>query len=198
MQPLLGTRDREGDRMPRWSTTDHSLIAAALATGLLLMISTPIRAENRLDPWDQSCDSIVPLGLIQLAPCSSISQRLIQGLPAEHVETIQRFIGAINERRPTAVGMLSAELIPNAAAKREWTRHFSAIKSIHVIAIEPSAVATMAPCYEYKVKLEAHVSADPEAAMPFYGWEDNPNFRWIRLCPDARGTWAISSFGTGP
>lgn len=97
-----------------------------------------------------------------------------------------------------AVGMLSAELVPDAAAKREWTRHFSAIKSIHVIAIEPSAVATMAPCYEYKVKLEAHIFADSEAAMPFYGWEDNPNFRWIRLCPDERDRWAISSFGTGP
>ena len=185
--------------MPRWSTTDDSLITAALAVGLLLMISNSISAENRLDPRDQSRDSIVPLRLIQFTPRSSISQSPIQGLPAEHVETIQRFIGAINERRPTdAVRMLSAELVPDAAAKREWTRHFSAIKSIHVIAIEPSAVTTMAPCYEYKVKLEAHVSADPEAAMPLYGWEDNTNFRWIQLCPDERGAWAISSFGTGP
>jgi len=27
--------------------------------------------------------------------------------------------------------------------------------------------ATVAPCYEYKVALEAHVSADPKAAIPF-------------------------------
>jgi hypothetical protein len=159
--------------MPRSSTPGHSLIAAALATGLLLVISNPISAE--------------------------LAQRPIQALPAEHVETIQRFIGAINERRPAeAVGMLSAELVPDAAAKRDWIRHFSAIKSIHVIAIEPSALGAEAPCHQYKVKLEAHVAADPTAPMPFYGWEDNPNYRWIGLCPDARGAWTISSFGTGP
>jgi hypothetical protein len=73
-----------------------------------------------------------------------------------------------------------------------------AIKFIHVMAIEPSAMGTTASCYQYKVKLEANVSTDPEAALPSYGWEDNPNYRWIRLCPDGRGGWAISSFGTGP
>jgi len=185
--------------MPRWSSTGHSLIAAALAAGLLLLISNPISAVNRIDPWDQSRGNIVPLRLIQLAPRSPIPQRPIQALPAEHVETIQHFIGAINERRPTdAVGMLSAELVPDAAAKRDWIRHFSAIKFIHVMVIEPSAMGTTASCYQYKVKLEAIVSADPEAAVPLYGWEDNPNYRWIRLCPDGRGRWAISSFGTGP
>jgi hypothetical protein len=174
-------------------------MVAALASGLLLVISNPIWAENRLDAHDRGRNSIGPFRLIQLAPRSSTAQHPVQALPAEHVETIQRFIGAINEHRPTdAVGMLSAELVPDAAAKRDWLRHFSAIKSIHVMAIEPSALATMAPCAQYKVKLEAHVAADPSAAMPFYGWEDNPNFRWIRLCPDGRGMWTISSFGTGP
>jgi hypothetical protein len=174
--------------MPRWRATGHSLIIAASAVGLLLVISHPISAENRLDPQDQGRGDIVPFRLIQLAPRSSVQQRQAQALPAEHVETIQRFIAAIDEHRPAdAVGMLSGELVPDAAAKRDWIRHFSAIKSIHVMAIEPSALATTAPCSQYKVKLEAHVAADPTAPMPFYGWDDNPNFRWITLCPDQRG-----------
>lgn len=94
--------------------------------------------------------------------------------------------------------MLSTELISDAAAKRDWIRHFSAIKSIHVLAIEPSAIAAMSPCSAYKVTLEAHVVADPKAPMPFYGWDANPNYRWIELCPGRTGAWVISSFGTGP
>jgi hypothetical protein len=174
--------------MPRWSTTRRSVIVA-VATGVLLVSSSPVRAESRLDQAGAGRGSFAPLQPVQLAG-SSVTQ---------HSEIIHRFIGAINAGRPTeAVGMLSAELAPDAAAKREWTRHFSAIKSIHVMAIEPSAVAVTAPCQEYKVTLEARVSADPEAAIPFYGWEDNPNYRWIELCPDRTGAWVIVSFGTGP
>lgn len=185
--------------MPTWCTIGHSLNAAALATGLLLAISCPVRAENGLDPQDQECGCIVPLRLSQLTPRSSIPQRPMHGLPAEHVETIQRFIGAINEGRSTdAVAMLSVELVSHAAARRDWSRQFSAIKSIRVLTIEPSVPAATAPCHQYKLKLEAHVSADPKAPMPFYGWEDNPNYRWIRLCPAATGAWTITSFGTGP
>ena len=120
-------------------------------------------------------------------------------LNAAHVETIQRFIAAIDAQRPAdAVDMMSVELNPDATAKREWVQHFSAIKSIRVMAIEPSALGVPAPCAQYKVKLEAHVAADPKAPMPFYGWDDNPNFRWIMLCPNQSGAWLIASFGTGP
>jgi len=187
-QALPGICDREGQGMPRWSTTRRSVIAA-VTTGVLLVSSSPVRAESRLDQADAGRGSFALLQQVQF-PGSLVTQ---------HSEIIQRFIGAINAGRPTeAVGMLSAELAPDAAAKREWTRHFSAIKSIHVMAIEPSAVAATAPCQEYKVTLEARVSADPEAAIPSYGWDDNPNYRWIELCPDRTGAWAIASFGTGP
>lgn len=199
MQPLPGTRDQEDDRMPTWCTIGHSLSAAALAAGLLLAISCPVRAGNGIDPRDQTRGGIIQFQLVQLAPPSSIPQRPVHVLPAGHVEAIQRFIGAINEGRSAeAVAMLSAELVPDAAARRDWSRQFSAIKSIHVLAIEPSVPAATAPCHQYKVKLEAHVAADPTAAMPFYGWDDNPNYRWIRLCPAATGAWTITSLGTGP
>jgi len=94
--------------------------------------------------------------------------------------------------------MLGAELVPGAAAKRDWNLQLSAIKSIHILAIKPSVPVATAPCRQYKLKLEADVSADPTAAIPSYGWEDNPNYRWIRLCPAATGAWTITSFGTGP
>lgn len=185
--------------MLTWCTIGHSLSAAALAAGLLTAISCSVRAESGLNPQDQKRGSLVPFRLIQLTPRSSIPQRPIHGLSEEHVEMIQRFIGAINEGRSIdAIAMLSAELVPDAAAKRDWSLQFSAIKSIHVLAIEPSIPAATAPCRQYKLELEAHVSADSTAAIPSYGWEDNPNYRWIRLCPAATGAWTITSFGTGP
>src|SRR5665647_1502861 len=55
--------------------------------------------------------------------------------------------------------MLGAELVPGAAAKRDWNLQLSAIKSIHILAIKPSVPVATAPCRQYKLKLEADVSA---------------------------------------
>jgi len=120
-------------------------------------------------------------------------------LPAEHIATIERFIKAIDEQRAAdAVAMLDAQLAPDAAAKRDWLRQFSAIRSIRITAIAPSALSAPAPCSDYKVTLEVRVSVDAQAALPSYGWGDDPNDRWIRLCPDRAGAWTIASFATGP
>lgn len=153
----------------------RSLGAVALAVGLLAATAADSRAAA--------------LRLAQAA----------QPVPTAHAETIRRFVAAIDARRPAeAVAMLGAELVPDESARRGWLRHFAAIRSIHVMRIEPSVPGAAPPCVQYRVTLEAYVTDDPQAPMPYYGWDDNPNLRWIRLCPGAGGTWTIDALATGP
>jgi hypothetical protein len=96
-----------------------------------------------------------------------------------------------------ALAMMTQELVPDAD-RAAWTRQFAAIRSMHVVDIRPADTGRVGPCFKYKVTIRADVA--PEAAnepIPYFGWDDNPNLRWIELCP--RGDkWLISSIGTGP
>jgi len=47
--------------------------------------------------------------------------------------------------------------------------------------------------------LEVYVSSDAkDAPIPYYGWGDNPNIRWVVLEKDSDGSWKISALATGP
>ena len=154
---------------------------------------------SQFNPRDWHGTHIVSRLAVQRASSPSTLPRTVEALRVEHATAIRRFIAAINDQRAIdAVNMLSAKLVSDDAARQQWLQQFSAIESIHVTAIEPSAIGNAGSCYQYKVKLETHVSADLDRAVPFYGWSDNPNYRWIGLCPNGNGGWAISSFGTGP
>jgi hypothetical protein len=181
-----------------WVERCHALIVLALAAALLALPNV-VSAENHLAPLERSGANAVSIVVAQVSPNTTISRRPAEVLRPEHVNAIQHFIGAINDHRTAdAVDMLSTELVPDQASRRQWLRQFSAIKSISIVSIEPSTIGTEGSCFEYKVKLKAHVSADPNSAIPNYGWEENLNYRWIQLCPDGKGAWTISSLGTGP
>jgi len=129
---------------------------------------------------------------------SSAKQGAIDEPGAKHAAVISQFIALINDHRVSdALAMMGPELVPDAD-RAAWTRQFSAIKSIHVMDIRSADTGRSGPCFEYKVTLEADVSSEAaNAPIPYYGWDDNPNLRWIKLCP--RGDqWLISSIGTGP
>lgn len=50
----------------------------------------------------------------------------------------------------------------------------------------------------FKVTLEVYVSSDAkDASIPYYGWGDNPNIRWVALEKDTDGSWKISTLATG-
>jgi len=50
----------------------------------------------------------------------------------------------------------------------------------------------------YKATLEAYVTNDSSAPIPYYGWEDKPNIRWVSLEKDSENMWKIDSISTGP
>jgi hypothetical protein len=113
---------------------------------------------------------------------------------------IRQFFALINDHRPAgAVAMMGPEIAPNAKAKAAWSQQFAAITSIRVLNIRPAGLGDEGLCRNYRVTLEAQLSVRPsKTPIPNYGWDRNPNYRWIMLCPDGRQSWWISSFATGP
>lgn len=113
-------------------------------------------------------------------------------LPREE-DVVTNFFNLINERKvPEAISMMSKKMTGDDSAKQAWGVQFNDIKSINVMKIEPSSSHT------YKVTLEAYVSSDAaNAPIPFYGWEDNPNIRWVELVKEDN-VWKINSLATGP
>ena len=117
---------------------------------------------------------------------------------ARHAETISQFIASIDDHRVgDALAMMSPELVPDTD-RAAWARQFAAIKSIRVMDIRPADTGGRGLCFQYKVTLKAEVAAEAaNEPIPYFGWDEDPNLRWIELCP--RGDkWLISSIGTGP
>jgi len=51
----------------------------------------------------------------------------------------------------------------------------------------------------FKVTLETYISSEAkDAPIPYYGWQDNPNIRWVSVEKDAICLWKIAALATGP
>jgi len=120
-------------------------------------------------------------------------------LPTEE-DIIRNFFNLINERRiPEAVNMMSKINVENDSTKQAWGVQFNAIKSINVQKIEKSMEENWTDnSHTYKVILEAYVSSEAAGApIPYYGWADNPNIRWVQLVRE-NNLWRINGLATGP
>lgn len=116
------------------------------------------------------------------------------------LDVVSLFFNLINERRiDEAVGMMSAQNTNDDSIKQAWGVHFNAIKSLNVINIEPSNPDSWTASYQiYKTTLEAYVSSDAaNAPIPYYGWGDNPNIRWVALVKEG-DFWKIDTLATSP
>jgi hypothetical protein len=129
-----------------------------------------------------------------------VTTELTAPAAADPVAVIQVFVEAIDDGRVSdAMAMMSPELLVDPEAEDGWRRQFSAIRSIGLVDVSEVEDDIAGLCVTYEVRLEVHLA--PEAArapIPNYGWDDNPNIRWIELCPDGERMWMISSIGTGP
>jgi len=128
-----------------------------------------------------------------IVPSVSPSASPAVPLPTQE-DTIRLFYNLINEHRiPEAIAMMSPRLVADDSAKQAWGVQFNDIRSIKVLDIQPGLADN-----SFKVILE--VSVNSEAAslpIPYYGYEDNPNFRWLDLIK-VDGRWLIDSINTGP
>lgn len=110
--------------------------------------------------------------------------------PPEESDIVRTFLNLISEKRPNeAVAMMTVTDDPE---KQAWAVQFNAIKSLKIISIEPSLPNSF--------KVVVDVKMDPASAntpIPFYGWDDGQNTRFINL-EKVGNDWKISEIATGP
>lgn len=121
-------------------------------------------------------------------------------LPSEE-DIISLFFRLINEGKvDEAIGMMSQEAVPDKASQQAWKAQFEAIQSINPQAIQAyNREQWTEKEHLYQVTIAVSVSSEAaNAPIPYYGWGDNPDTRWITLKKDQEGQWQIASLATGP
>jgi hypothetical protein len=135
---------------------------------------------------------------LQAATIAPLQAAMEANLRADHEALLRAFFAAIDDARvDDAIAMLQPDLVLGAD-RGGWQSQFEAIISIIVTDMQPVDDLT-GPCYDYRVTLQAEMS--PQSAdepVPYFGWGENPNIRWISMCPGEGRPWQISSIGTGP
>jgi hypothetical protein len=122
-----------------------------------------------------------------------------QSLLAPEEELIYLLFGSINNRQnQEAVKLLNQRLNPNRETEKRWLEQFNAIRSVHIMDIrEISRDAWTDTKKIYKVTLEIYVdNSAAEAPIPNYGWEDNPNIRFVTVIKISN-RWFVDQIGTG-
>jgi len=167
----------------------RSIVIIILAGGLVLITSTGWFLTQR-----KASSPVIP----KQGPSLEVKQNVVP-LPTEE-DIIRTFFNLINEKRiPEAIAMMSQKNTTDEAAGVAWGIHFNAIKSVKVRTIEASTSENWgADRHTYKVALDVSVSPETASApVPYYGWGDNPNFRWVTLVKEGN-LWKIDELATGP
>lgn len=101
---------------------------------------------------------------------------------------------------PGAMELLSVKAAPDSSAQRAWAEHLGSIKSVHVVNLSTTASEGRSDTHRtYKVLLDVEMTPSArKAAIPNYGWGENPNVRWITVELERDGAWRIVEIATGP
>ncbi len=131
------------------------------------------------------------------APTEKITQTV--PLPKE-TDIVRSFFAVIGEHRSAdAVSMLAPDQASDDASKQAWAVQFNAFDSLNVISIEPALQEDWTDSrHEYKVVLTAAMKSEAASApIPYYGWENGTNTRWITIVKSG-SLWKIAGIATGP
>lgn len=114
--------------------------------------------------------------------------------------SLEEFFAIVNSRDvDEAVKSMSPAMVNTPEKLRNWRRHLYAIRSIHVLHVEPAKIDTWNDSrHIFSVTLEAYVESTPDAPIPFFGWQDNPNVRWITMELSADRRWVVAGIAAGP
>jgi hypothetical protein len=121
-------------------------------------------------------------------------------LPTEE-DIIRVFFNLINEHRiPEAISMMSEKMVPDDSTKQAWGVQFNSLKNIVVKKVEPSMKEEWTAQKEtFKVNVNLEVSKEAaNAPIPYYGWENGDNIRWVSLEKDQNNLWKVAGIATGP
>jgi len=116
-------------------------------------------------------------------------------------DIIRAFFGLINEKRiPEAIAMMDKIMVGDDSSKQAWGVQFNSLSGIEIEKIEPSMKEEWTDTAQsYRVDLTLKVDPSTASApIPYYGWENGKNIRWVGLNKNAENLWRIAFIGTGP
>lgn len=158
----------------------YLLLAIIIVFGIVLipryLLSSPDLVEDKTEPVKNIA---VPLPTAQ--------------------DTIQVFFNLINEQKgEEAIGMMTENMKGEDDTKKVWLAHFKAIKGLEVVEITPYDEQSWDDNTRvYQISLNVTVSEEAkDEPIPYYGWGENPNLRWISL-ERQNSTWQIAAIATG-
>ena len=98
-----------------------------------------------------------------------------------------------------AVLMMSPEVIANDSTKQAWGVQLNSFSFLQLLSVDPVMKEEWTnTTEEYKVVINAKMKQESATALiPYYGWNDGSNTRFIIL--EKKGNiWYIQAIGTGP
>jgi hypothetical protein len=122
-------------------------------------------------------------------------------LSARSQARIEEFFELVNAHRvDDAIAILGGSLLETEDDRQAWRQQLSAITAIRIQFILPAVVEDWTATRQiFKLALEVTVSADAaNQPIPYYGWNSNPNIRWVTTELSAQGQWQITAIGSGP
>ena len=169
--------------------------------GIAIVLGLNLYIQDQKEKRCLTCDKDIKNTVSEIVsnPLPTETGQVEVPLPQEE-DIVRNFFALINERKiPEAISSMSMSMVGDDSSKQAWGVQFNDIKSISVQKIEPSMPESWSDDkHSYKVTLEAYVSSDAaNAPIPYYGWHDNPNIRWVEIVKEG-GLWKINSLATGP
>ena len=130
---------------------------------------------------------------ILFSGCKIVSTTSVP-LPRQE-DIIRVFFALIDEKRiPEAIGMMSEKAVSDDTVKQEWTTQFNDFDNVKVTAVEKSIEENL-----YKVTLEVEINQRAaNYPVPYYGYGEGVNVRFLKLVSDNQGRWKIDGIATGP
>jgi hypothetical protein len=174
------------------------VITATALIGFFVVTKKSVPQNSIITPTVVSVSPTQTLTQIQ-EPTATVTKPVVP-LPQEE-DIIRAFFNLVNEKRiPDAIGMMASKSVSDESSKQAWGVQFNSLSGIQVISIEASNKEEWTNTeHIYRVDLTLRVSADSaNAPIPYYGWNDGQNTRWIPIEKNESGLWKIVGLATGP
>jgi len=172
------------------------VLIAVLVVGGVGVLSTKILKKP--GESNQSSNQSPIQTIIQTSPTTQQEQKTNNEVPLPSDKDIIRNFVSLIEDGEAGKAALTMKTKDDTELQA-WAVHFNAINSFKLLKIEKANEESWTNNkHIYKVALD--VWMDPKSAdapIPYYGWENGENTRWITL-EKVGDVWKIAEIATGP
>jgi hypothetical protein len=133
-----------------------------------------------------------------ISPTVKIEKETGGGVPLPQDEDIIRnFVALVEEGKADKAALMIK--VKDDSELQTWAVHFNAINSFKFLKMEKTSEESWTDNkHIYKVVLDVVMNpSSASAPIPYYGWQNGENIRWITL-EKVGGTWKIAEIATGP